>query len=201
MNRLHRLILVVACAAGAAIPAAGQQMSETFNFLKGVRDRDAAAVEAIISSPSSAIINVRDRATGEGALHIVTRRRDLEWLAFLLGRRARPDVQAGDGTTPLGIAAQIGWLEGAEQLLARRASVDLANNRGETPLILAVQSRQLQMVRYLLSRGANRDRQDSSAGFSALDYARQDTRNPELLRIFEDQPARPSRPAIGPSAN
>ena len=80
------------------------------------------------------------------------------WLAFLLARGARADIQTNDGTTPLGRAAQIGWLEGATQLLARGAQVDLANVRGETPLILAVQARHLSaqdrlaMIRLLIGQ-------------------------------------------------
>jgi uncharacterized protein len=203
MNRLHRLALAVFLTLCTAAPLVAQdmQMSEAYNFLKAVRARDGTTVESIVRNPSSSSINVRDQSTGEGALHIVAQRRDLEWLTFLLSRGARPDIQMSDGTTPLQIAAQIGWVEGAQQLLDRRARVDLPNNRGETPLIMAVQQRQFDMVRLLLSRGASPDRQDSSAGYSALDYARQDTRNPELLRILQEQRPQQQRPMIGPTPN
>ena len=201
MNRLHRLFLAVSITLCTAAPLVAQdmQMSESFNFLKAVRSRDGTTVETIVRNPASSAINARDPVTGEGALHIIVQRRDLEWLDFLLSRRARPDIQMSDGTTPLQLAAQIGWVDGAEKLLARGARVDLANNRGETPLIMAVQTRQLDMVRLLLSRGANAERQDSAAGYSALDYARQDTRNPTLLRIFEERRQQQQRPAVGPS--
>ena len=116
------LALAAAIAALVAIPVSAQQMgySEGFTFLKAVRERDGATAERILSNPSSIAINHRDPSTGEGALHILVRGRDLSWLTFMLARNARPDIQSNDGTTPLILAAQIGWREGAEQLLARR---------------------------------------------------------------------------------
>ena len=102
-------------------------------------------------------VNYLARVEGEGALHILVRGRDYTWLSFMLSRGARPDLQSNDGTTPLGLSAQLGWREGAELLLGRGADVNLANNRGETPLILAVQRRDLPMVRLLLGQRADPD--------------------------------------------
>ena len=180
----------------AAVPAFAQY-SESFSFLKAVRDRDAAKVTQIVSNPSSTAINARSSDNGEGALHILARGRDLGWLNFLLSRGARPDLQDNQGNSALIVAAQIGWTEGAEALLGRRANVNLPNNRGETPLILAVQRRDLAMVRLLIGRGADPNRSDSVAGYSALDYARRDNRAGPILRLL--QAPRPSQPAIGPT--
>ena len=195
VNRLNRRGLFAALLAVAAVPAFAQ-FSESFNFLKAVRERDGGKVAEIVSNPSSTAINVRDSSTGEGALHILVRGRDLGWLSYLLSRGARPDLQDNQGNTPLNLAAQIGWTEGAEALLARRASVDLPNRRGETPLIVAVQRRDAAMVRLLMSRGADPARTDNVAGYSALDYARRDNRAGPLLRLL--QAPRPARPAAGP---
>ncbi|HEX8063147.1 MAG TPA: ankyrin repeat domain-containing protein [Allosphingosinicella sp.] len=182
-----------------AAPAPAQQpFSDSFTFLKAVRERDGAKVSDLVAEPGSVVINTRDRGSGEGALHIVVRGRDLNWLAFLLGKGARPDLQTNRGDTPLTLAAQIGWVEGAEQLLARRASVNLANGRGETPLILATQRRDLAMVRLLLSRGADPKRTDNVAGMSALDYAKQDPRAGMVLKLLEAKVAA-AKPAAGPA--
>jgi len=182
-----------------AVPASGQQtFSDGYTFLKAVRERDGDKVTNLVAEPGSVVINTRDRGSGEGALHIVVRGRDLNWLAFLLGKGARPDIQANRGETPLTLAAQIGWLEGAEQLLAKRASVDLANSRGETPLILATQRRDLPMVRLLLSRRADPKRTDNVAGMSALDYAKQDPRALPVLKLLETRVA-PAKPVAGPT--
>ncbi len=192
MNRIHRILLVGAIAAAVAVPVAAQQQqfSDSTTMLKAVRERDGATVERLLSDPSSSAVNARDSATGEGTLHIVVRRRDIEWLAYLLGRGARADLQSNDGSSPLHLAASIGWVEGAQQLLARRARVDITNNRGETPLILAVQGRQLEIIPLLLQQGANPNHTDSVAGYSALDYARQDRRDPTIARMLEAAPAR-----------
>lgn len=181
-----------------AVPLAAQGYSDSFTYLKAVRDRDGQKVQGLISSPGSVVINTRDQANGDGALHFLVRDRDLVWLNFLLSRGARPDIQNRHGETPLTLAAQLGWTDGADVLLSRRASVDLANSRGETPLILAVHKRDLAMVRLLLSKGANPKRTDNAAGYSAIDYAKQDVRAAPILRLLE-QSATPARPVMGPT--
>lgn len=199
-NRFGRTLAASMALALAAAPASGQMSySDSYTFLKAVKDRDAAKVNALVGGATGAIvINSRDRTNGEGALHYTVRARDIVWLAFLLGKGARPDIQSNRGDTPLTLAAQIGWVEGAEQLLLRRASVDLANGRGETPLILATQRRDLAMVRLLLGRRADPKRTDNVAGMSALDYARQDPRAGAVLKLLEAKVA-PARAAAGPT--
>jgi uncharacterized protein len=194
MSRTNRLGLGAAIVALIAAPLAAQGFSDGFLFLKGVRERDGATVQRIVSNPSSTAINARDSSTGEGALHILVRGRDLTWLSFLLARGARPDIQSNDGTTPLILAAQIGWQEGAGQLLARGANANLGNRRGETPLMAAVQSRDIGMVRLLLAARADPNQTDNSSGNSAIDYARQDPRAASLLRELE-QAGRQRQPA------
>lgn len=196
---MHRA-LAVAALFTVAVPAPAQKgFSESYSFLEAVKKRDGATAQGILDNPSSTAVNAREASTGEGALHILVRGRDLTWLRFLLSRGARPDAQANDGTTPLGLAAQLGWRDGVETLLGGGASVDLANSRGETPLILAVQGRSLPVVRLLLARGANPDATDSVAGLSALDYARADRRSAAILRLLEEQDARPEGQVMGPT--
>ena len=199
MSRFNRLGLGAVLLALIATPIAAQSFSDNFTFLKAVRERDGATAERILSNPASTAINYRDPSTGESALHILVRGRDLTWLAFMLGRGARPDSQANDGATPLILAAQIGWIEGASQLLARRANPNIGNRSGETPLIVAVHRRDLQMVRLLLSANANPNQTDNLSGNSAIDYARQDPRAQTILRELEQGRApRPAAPAASP---
>jgi ankyrin repeat protein len=202
MARTNRLLLLGALLASIAVPVAAQSYSEGFTFLKAVRERDGDTAERILSNPSSTVVNTRDSATGEGALHILVRGRDLTWLSYMLARGARPDSQSNDGTTPLILAAQLGWYEGAEQLLGRRANPNLGNRSGATPLIVAVQRRDLQMVRLLVSQRADPNQTDNVAGYSAIDYARQDSRSVMVLRELEQARRAPRRPAVsGPSPN
>ncbi len=185
MRRMSRHALAAMLVLSAVPVVAQQGYSESYNFLKGVRERDAATVQAIASRPNNAVLNAREASSGEGALHILVRGRDLTWLTFLLARGARADLQTNDGTTPLILSAQLGWREGAEQLLARGANPNLGNSRGETPLIFAVQRRDLPMVRLLLSQRADPNQTDNVAGYSAIDYARQDRRAAAILRELE----------------
>ena len=186
MGKTNVRVLAAVLLALFAVPSIAQMgFSESFRFLKAVRERDGETVDSITSNASSVAINARDQATGEGALHILVRGRDLNWLGFLLSRGARADLPSNDGTTPLMLAAQIGWRDGAERLITRRANVNMANNRGETALIFAVQRNDVPMVRLLMSQGANPDQTDSIAGYSALDYARQDRRRAGVLRVLE----------------
>ena len=180
-----------------ATPLAAQAYSDSYTFLKAVKERDGEKVQTLIATPGSVVINTRDRTNGEGALHYLVRERDVNWVSFLLGRGARPDLQSNRGDTPLTLAAQMGWSEGAQVLIARRATVDLANGRGETPLIIAVQRRDMPMIRLLLGAGANPKRTDNVAGLSAIDYARRDPRAAQILRMLET-PVAPRREAAGP---
>ena len=181
----------------AAVPVAAQTFSDSYTFLKAVKERDGNKVTSLVGGAGSTVINTRDRSNGDGALHYVVRERDLTWLSFLLGKGARPDLQNNRGETPLHLAAQLGWAEGAQLLISQRATVDLANSRGETPLILAVQRRDVATTRLLLTSGANPKRTDNVAGLSALDYARQDARGAPLVKVLETtQPAK--RKVAGP---
>ena len=198
-SRIGGAIVAAAFLATASVPAAAQMnFSNSYTFLKAVKERDGDKVTDLLSSPSNFVINTKETSTGIGALHIVASGRDLNWLSLLLGKGAKADLQNGSGETALTIASQLGWAEGAELLLRRGAAVDLANNRGETPLILAVQKRDLAMVRLLLSKGANPKRTDSVAGYSAMDYAKQDARGAAIVKLLEASAAPAAKPVAGP---
>jgi ankyrin repeat protein len=184
MRRINGLRLCAVLLALLATPVVAQ-FSDGYTFLKAVRDRDGAKAESVLANPASTAVNARDPSSGEGALHILVRGRDLTWLGFMLSRGARPDIQSNDGSTPLLLCAQIGWIEGAEQLLARHANPNLGDRGGQTPLIVAVQRRDIQMVRLLLSQHANPNQTDNLSGNSAIDYARQDPRAAAILRELQ----------------
>jgi uncharacterized protein len=173
-------------AALASQPALAQ-FSDSYNFLKAVEDRKGEEAEKFINEPGSGavIINTKRDGTGETALHIVTARRDDTWLSYLLAKGANPNLADRKGVTPLMVATQLGFVEGAEKLIKYRASVDATNRSGETALIRAVQLRNAEMVRLLLKSGANPDKRDSVAGLSAREYAAQDGRNSAILGIIE----------------
>lgn len=175
------------------------QFSDSYNFLKAVRDRNGAEATKIISKPGSTLVNTRDEKNGESALHIVTKGRDLGWMSFLLARGAKTDQRDNDGNTPLMIATQFSFVEGAQLLIKNKALVDLANSSGETPLIRAVQLRSTAMVQLLMNAGANPLKADTVAGMSAKDYAQRDQRGAAILRILSETKAAKPTKSFGPN--
>lgn len=174
------------------------QFSDSFNFIKAVKDRDGAKVTEFLNKPGSVIVNTRDGSTGQTALHIVAAGRDSLWLGFMLQRGANPDMRDSSGNTALLIATQLGWTDGIQTLLARRAGVDVANSSGETPLMRAVQNRDIASVRLLLAAGANPNKPDNAAGLSAKEYAARDPRSSAILKeIVEAKPVS-IKPTQGP---
>jgi ankyrin repeat protein len=195
---MNRFLIPVAAIALFAPAMAQAQFSESFNFLKAVRDKDGEKVTEILNKPGSVMVNTRDPATGETALHIATMRRDAVWMNFMLAKGANPDMRDAKGNTALLDAAQLGWAEGVQILLTRRAGVDIANGSGTTPLIAAVQNRDLASVRLLLAAGANSTRPDNSAGLSARDYATRDPRAATILKEIQDAKPVARREISGP---
>lgn len=169
---------------GLAQPAAAQLYSDGYKFLKAVKDREGDAVTEMLNEPGTTIINTRDITSGDSGLHIVTERRDVLWVRFLLQRGANPNIRNNAGVTPLQLATRLGFVEGAEELLKKGAQVNAADSQGETPLIAAVHQRNVEMVRRLLAEGADPDHNDNS-GRSARDYLGLMTGNTLLLREFE----------------
>lgn len=193
-----RIVLLALLAAPVAVPSpaiAQAAFSESYTFLKAVREADATAVTEMLNRPGQTFINIRDRTTGQAALHIVTERSDATYLRFLLQKGANPNIQDERGTTAALIAVEKRFTAGISMLRQYRADFNVANASGETPLIRAVQLRDANMVRALLEAGANPDQADVIAGMSARDYARRDSRSPQLLAIIETADKTPRAPA------
>ena len=211
-RRMKRLRLTGAAGAAPVVGLAlavmlvGQpvqaQMSDGYEFLKAVKDRDGTLVINALAEPGNILVNTRDLASGQGALHIVTARRDTQWIRFLTARGANPNLADKDGVTPLVIASNIGFVDGAEALLNAGARVDVTNSAGETPLIAAVHRRDMPMLRLLLGKGADPDRADNS-GRTARDYAQLSGGSLALAEIEKADAARASAgqtaPTYGPT--
>jgi ankyrin repeat protein len=184
-----------------AVPAIGQQFtSPGTDFLKAVKDRDGTKVTDALNTPGTTVITARDDS-GQTALHLVAKRRDIVWMQFLLSKGAPMDARDRDGETPLMAATRIGFADGEQQLLDVGAQVDLANNRGETPLIVATEAHDLASVRVLLQYGANPKLQDHVAGLSALDYAARDNRSGPILKLLQDAKPVAKKQVSGPALN
>ncbi|MFM5886657.1 MAG: ankyrin repeat domain-containing protein [Novosphingobium sp.] len=160
---------LIAASIAWPMPAAAQ-FSDSFKFLESVRKKEGQQVTDALDKGNPNLVNTRDFTTGETALHIVTGRRDVTWMQFLIAKGANVNARDGKGQTPLVVASNYNFVEGVELLVTHGARVDESNNAGETPLITAVHNRNVALVRVLLKAGASASRADNS-GRTALDYA------------------------------
>lgn len=198
--RTGMLRILITLLAGAVLMAspAQAQFSAGFKFLEAVRKKDGTKVEEALNEPGSTIVNTRDVTSGRTALHIVTERRDLTWMSYLIGKGANVNIRDAQGVTPLQLASNLGFIEGIELLVDSKARIDEPNDAGETPLISAVHRRNTAMARILLKAGADPDRKDNS-GRSARDYATLDGGGGGMLaEIQASAKPRAARPASGP---
>lgn len=193
-----RMLLPLLCGALLIAGPAHAQFSQGFKFLEAVKKKDGVKVEEALNEPGSTIVNARDVTSGETALHIVTARRDLTWMSYLIQKGANVNVRDSKGVTPIQLATNLGFLEGVELLAAKDADLDESNDAGETPLISAVHRRDIAMMRVLLKGGADPDRADNS-GRTARDYAELVGRNSPLLAEIEAN-AKPKNKKAGSQA-
>ena len=184
---LSRPFIVAAAIVGCmalAVPAQAQ-FSEGYKFLEAVKKKDGEKVTDALNEPGTQIVNTKDVTTGETGLHLVTARRDVTWMKFLVGHGANVNARDAKGTTPLVLAVNLGFLEGVDFLISAGAKVDESNNTGETPLISAIHRRDAALVRALLKAGANPDRPDNS-GRSARDYAMLDGKTSAMMTEIDN---------------
>ncbi|WP_320443472.1 ankyrin repeat domain-containing protein [Sphingopyxis yananensis] len=177
--------IALATAVTTLAPSSAQaQFRGGYAFLKAVESRDGTKATEALQNDST-LINSRHPDNGETALAIATKRRDLTWVRFLLGKGADPAIADRQGVTPLMHAALLNFTDGATELLGSKAPVDQSNRRGETALILAVQARNTALVSLLVRNGANPDKSDHVAGLSARGYAQRDDRTGSILSALD----------------
>ncbi len=178
---------IVTLLAGVMLMAApaSAQFSKSYKFLDAVKKKDGESVSEQLAEPGTTIVNTHDITNGETALHIVTERRDVTWITFLISKGADTNARNSKGETPLEIASNLGFAEGARVLVANGARVDEPSSTGETPLIAAVHRRDMAMIRLLLAGGANADRSDNS-GRSARDYAAFDGKDSPMVALINE---------------
>ena len=195
------LALAIAIApVSVAAQGLGLNASDGEALLTAVKEGDGNKAVDLANQPGSRVARYRGY-NGDTALHIVTRKRDLDWVGFLLTRGADPNVADDNGDTPFTIAARIGFEDATAYMLAKGAKVDGINSRGETALAIAVQQRHPRLVELLLQAGANPDKPDRVSGYTPRDYARRDSRNPQLLKLIETVKPAAKKRSAGPVIN
>lgn len=185
IDRKLKLALFAAALGISASAVQAQQATgfDRLRFVEAVEKEDGGKLRELFDKYGKTILNAED-GNGDTPLTVSIRKRH-DWAYFFLREGANPNLPGANGDTPLIVAARVGFVGVAEQLLARKAEIDAENRRGETALIVAVQARQLPIVKLLLEKGANPDKTDNFQGRSARDYAKQNTRDRELLALIE----------------
>jgi ankyrin repeat protein len=197
MRRSSVALTALLLAMGSGGPAAAQ-FSDSYNFLKAVKDREVNTAVELADKPGSTVVNARDGDTGEGAVHIVTRRGDLGWLGLLYQKGANLNLKDREGNTPLILAAVTRWSEGVVTLIRLKAQVNLQNRLGETALLKVVQARDYALAKALLDAGANPDIADNS-GISPRIAASEDPRAANIAKLFAAVPEKKMGKMQGPS--
>ena len=197
-NGVKQLGLGMAILALALASPAAAQFTDSYYFIKAVKDKDGAKAQEILDKPGTTVVNTRDSDTGDTGLHIAVKRGDIAWVGFLLQKGANTNARDREGNSPLMIAAQTRWAEGVQLFLQIKVQIDLQNRLGETALLKAVQGRDTDMAKLLIDAGANPDLSDNS-GISARSLATNDPRATQIAKLFKDLPVRKAKPAQGPS--
>jgi hypothetical protein len=197
MRHVMKMLVMPAALMALASPAAAQ-FSDSYNFMKAVRDRDVNKAIELADKPGTTVVNVRDADTGEAPIHVVTRRGDLGWLGLLYQKGANLNVKDREGNTPLILATIARWTEGVGTLIRLKAQVNAQNRLGETAILKAVQARDLALTKALLDAGANPDLADNS-GTSARIAADNDPRGAAIAKLLKDVPVKAMGKAQGPS--
>lgn len=198
MRRMGKALLALLATFALAAPAAAQ-FSDSYNFIKAVREKDGAKAQEIVDKPGSGtIVNSRDGDSGDAPIHITVRRSDPTWMAFLLRAGANPNARDREGNTPLMLATQVRWTEGLQLLLGLKVQVDSQNRLGETALLKAVQARDIDTVKLLVEARASPDIADNS-GASPRSVADSDPRGTSIAKFFKDIPVRKPQKSQGPS--
>jgi ankyrin repeat protein len=180
----------LAVALALAAPAAAQ-FSDSYNLVKAVREADGTKAMEILNKPGAPSLNARDPKNGESLAHIVVKRHDQTWLAFLLSRGAPVDGRDNFGDTPLITAMLTSDSDAARILLQYGAKVNGPNSGGETPLIIAVQRRDLASIRLLIANGADPKIADHVTGKTAREYAADDPRGTAILKVLDEAKPKP----------
>src|SRR3546814_12394771 len=120
--RLASLSLLAAAAVLAAPPAAAQ-FSDSYSFLQAVEKRDGDKATSLLTDNDTRVINTRNPDTGETALAIVVKRRDLTWLRFLLGKDADPSTADRPGIHQLVHAPSTRFSDGPTLTPSRKSVV------------------------------------------------------------------------------
>jgi ankyrin repeat protein len=168
---------ISALLAAGADPNAVQPEHPHFTALEAAIDilEEGGPIDSLILLlRAGASVNHRDEARGASPLLMAVFREQLLAVRILLGAGADPNVQDGEGDSPLRFCAERGWCEMARLLLQCGAAATIHEPGGLTgmnALGFAAVRLHADMVRLLLAYGAQPGAPDGDR-LSALDRLR-----------------------------
>jgi len=193
---MWRVVIGLLLAFGA-VPAVAQ-FSDSYNFIKAVKDKDVNKAIEIADKPGTTVVNTRDADSGDYPIHIVTRRTDIGWVGLVVQKGGNINAKDASGNTPLILASIARWQEGAALFIRLKAQLNAQNRLGETALLKAVQARDYELTKLLVDAGANPDLGDNS-GTTARSTADADPRAANIAKLLKTIPVRSNKAVQGPS--
>ena len=175
-GRTAMLALVGAGVAAASSAAAGADTP----LLEAVKNRDTAAVQALVSQRVDVNIPQADGAT---ALHWAAHWDDVEVADLLIDAGARVNAANDYGVVPLLLAATNGSTAMVARLLSAGADPNAGDENGATPLMFAARTGRIEVAEALLDRGAGVGVKDAAHGQTALMWAAS-AGHPEVQRVL-----------------
>ena len=154
-------------------------------LIDAVRDRDAAAVDALLRQRVDVNATSSD---GASALHWAAHWDDRLTADALIRAGARVDAANDYGVTPLAMAAVNGSAAMIALLVKGGATANLASRSGETPLMTAARTGRTDAVRALLDARADPGARDPSRGQDALMWAAAEGHS-EVTRVLIERGA------------
>jgi uncharacterized protein len=201
MRLFVRAVMGAALAAALASGPAQAQFSNTYQFIKAVKEKDYFKMQTLVTQPGgTSVLNFPDPESGQTALHIAVDQSNADLMSYLMSRGADPEARDRDGNTPLILSAIKGYAEGIRMALRFKANINAVNQFGETALIKAVQEGQEPIVRLLVQSGAALDVTDSATGLTALEHAQRNRRAVRIAQLLRDAGKPKTAPAAQPSA-
>ena len=149
-------LLVVACAVASG---------ENRRVVDAAKERDLAAVRALLNSRADVNVPQGDGAT---ALHWAVHWNEIEIARLILRAGARVNAANDLGVTPLSLACLNANPAMVSELLTAGANPNLAQRSGETPLMTAALTGNIEVVKLLLSRGAEPNARETGRKQTAL---------------------------------
>jgi ankyrin repeat protein len=180
---LSAAVLPVTCSAADIEPAVVVVPAQApVPLVAAARDKDAAAVTALLAAKPKIDINQRS-PDGTSALHWAVYNDDLALVDRLLAAGADVNASNDYQSTPLTEAAVIGNSTVLRKLLAAGAKVESRNADGQTALLILARSSNVEAAALLIARGADVNAREQWRGQTALMWAAAEAQ-PAMVKLL-----------------